>query len=142
MAGFFTGALIGLLKHVEDLQKIKDIKKNMVDPDMLFSILLNLATSWGGLIGFGRPYMPAMVYTTGLLIAVLLMKIAAGLFMWIERLVAIFSLLSLVGEYFYYFFSDRERTDRKKKIKVFLCIVLFYSVLFFIILSHWDRFKM
>lgn len=131
MTGFFIGVLIGLLKHVEDLKKIKDIRQTTPDADMLFSILLNLGISWRGFVGFGRPYMPAIVYTISVLFVTMTNHMAAGSVVWTERLFAIFSLITVMGEvtksqleisslhvelsFFYHFFLIEKRMSRTRK---------------------------
>jgi hypothetical protein len=135
MVGSCFGGLLMLIKHIKDIKTIQDLTKRTADVDFLLSIILNLFVSWGGFIGFGRPYSPACVYTLGLFIGGVIGVSLPGLFQWIEKLVMILSMLSLIIEYFCISIRYWRRTNQMKKITFFLKSILFFLIVFLFIFN-------
>jgi hypothetical protein len=75
MVGASSIGLLVLIRHIKGIKQRKDFKKQTINIDFLFSIMLNLIMSWGGIIGFGRPFSPGCVYLGGLFVVIVLGKI-------------------------------------------------------------------
>jgi hypothetical protein len=100
MVGAGSIGLLVLIRHIKGIYQIKDFDKGTTNYiDLVISIMLNLILSCGGIIGFGRPYSPGFVYLVGVLIATIVGNILPGLFEWLEKLVLILSMISLITEY-------------------------------------------
>jgi hypothetical protein len=130
----FIGLLV-LIRYIKGIKQIKDFKKQTINIDFLFSIMLNLIMSWGWIIDFGRPYSPGFVYLIGVFVAGLVGVSLPGLIEWMEKLAVILSMLSLASEYFIIGIQHWRRTNQKKQKEFWLSTVLFFSFIFLFILN-------
>ena len=62
-------------------------------------------------------------------------KALPGIFEWLEKLVVIWSFISLIVEYFAIGILHWRKTNQKKKIKYFLRTVCIFSLVFLLILN-------
>ncbi len=53
-----------LIEHLKVENKAVDSGKQ-IDKSFIYSIILNSCALWGGVIGFGRPYLAAIIYFIG-----------------------------------------------------------------------------
>ncbi|CAF4984205.1 unnamed protein product, partial [Rotaria socialis] len=90
----FVGLWV-LILHIDDLKMIQDYTTKPTDTRIPPFLLLNTLAMFAGGIGFGRPYLPIAVSFFGLAFIVYGGRILPGLVQWTEKLLTIFSLLSL-----------------------------------------------
>ena len=67
---------ICLFIFVKNLKNVKRSSKinEPIDMSFLYAILLNTCSFWGGIIGFGKPVLPGIVYFGGLLSMVIICR--------------------------------------------------------------------
>jgi hypothetical protein len=66
-----TVAILSFILHVFDLNTIIKSEKKPFGVDVVVSILLNICVLFAGMIGFGRPFTPALVYLIGFVIIII-----------------------------------------------------------------------
>ncbi len=60
--------LYGVFGHLKELKYIKDIKEKLTDKHLAFSMSVTFGSLATGSIGFGRPYVPPIIYFFGILV--------------------------------------------------------------------------
>jgi hypothetical protein len=125
-----------LFRHINDLKNKSKLKLESLDQNFLFSIILNICATFGGAIGFGRPYCPAIIYLIGVVFIACAHRLLVGYVEWVEKLFVILSILSLSIEYFYFCIQNNLKTNRIRKLFFLVGLFVLLFLIFLFIYYH------
>ena len=90
-------------------------KSNRIN--FLHSIVLNVCSLWGGVICFGKTFLPANVYTCSIVLIAVICRECRESAQWVEKLFIILSVFSLSCEYLLLSFQDWIRTSQNEEVR-------------------------
>src|SRR5689334_16077257 len=96
--------LAGIIFQFEQLKHI-NIKTDAKDFKAPIFIFIGSMVTTAGVVGFGRPYGPLVTMLIGIVGVPCFYAWAWGLQDWWDKIVLLFTLLSMVVEYFFYGFK-------------------------------------
>ncbi len=133
----FIGLLV-LIRYIKGIKQIKDFKKQTINIDFLFSIMLNLIMSWGWIIEFGRPYSVIIICFIGLITLWAVYIKLPGLVDWTDRLFSLISALAVNAEGIYvyvrYLVTSHKIDDAKHIIYFTVSILVLSFYLLYVLL--------
>ena len=94
--------VIGLIMQYHAFGQIKELYAQTDDHQYPFIVFVNFMTVFIGRVCFGLPSTPVITSSCSLPVALVIWGIAPGALAWFERTSMLFTLLAIVGEYFYY----------------------------------------
>jgi hypothetical protein len=121
---------------MNDLKNKSKLKPESLDKNFLFSITLNICATFGGAIGFGRPYFPAIIYLIGIVAMGCAHRLLVGYVEWTEKFLVIFSILSISIEYFYFCIKKYIKTNQIRKLFFLVGLLVFFFLIFLFIYYH------
>jgi hypothetical protein len=122
-----------LFKHTNDLKNKSKLKPESLDNNFLISIILNICATFGGAIGFGGPYCPAIIYFIGIVVIACAHPLLVGYVEWTEKFFVILSILSISIEYFYFCIKKYIKTNRIRKLFFLVGLFVFFFLIFLFI---------
>jgi hypothetical protein len=125
-----------LFEHVNDLKNKSKLKPESFDKNFLISIILNICATFGGAVGFGRPYCPAIIYFIGIVVIACAHPLLVGYVEWTEKFFVILSILSISVEYFYFCIKKYIKTNQIRKLFFLVGLLVFFFLIFLFIYYH------
>jgi len=124
-------ALWSLFWNIKQFTLIENIREELVEEHFPVILSVNFGSLAAGAIGYGRPYLPAVLSFTGISVIAFGLRKYQGLIKCTETLFALLSIYSIIVEYFYigyYYWSYLKKTKISVRSIIILVFTSFISI--------------
>jgi hypothetical protein len=128
--------LWSLFWNIKQFTLIENIREELVEEYFPLILSVNFGSLAAGAIGYGRPYLPAVLSFTGIPVIAFGLRKYQGLIKCTETLFALLSIYSIIVEYFYigYYYWSYLKKKQKFLFDRLSFLFLLLSFLFIILI--------